>query len=191
MRQTQPAATPSTILAALESSATPFTTVKQRAAVGAGLLNAEAAITAIGGAPVSDPASTAVGPVEATPAPVAAAQTAVAAPPETGAKKTTKTSKSSPSASSVRPTVRIAAHPKALERTRRNSFVGRFRFAADQSGVTFYCQVDGSPRRVCGARFHRRFRIGRHVVKVLAFDSSDGDSSAPRAFRFRVLRMGR
>jgi hypothetical protein len=193
MRQTQPAATPSTILAALESSATPFTTVKQRAAVGAGLLNAEAAITAIGGAPVSDPASTAVGAVEATPPPVEEAQTAVVGQAETEPKKTTKSSKSSGSGSSAggRPTVRIAAHPKALERTRGNSVVGRFRFAANQSGVILYCQVDGSPRRVCGARFHRRFKVGRHVVKVLAFDSSDGASSVPTTFRFRVLRMGR
>src|SRR6185503_13103505 len=66
MRQTQPLATPGSILAALKSSATPFT-VKKPAAVGAGLVNAEAAIAAIGGVAVNDPASSVAPPIEETP----------------------------------------------------------------------------------------------------------------------------
>jgi hypothetical protein len=175
MHQTQPAATPSSILGALESSATAFTTVKKPVAVGAGLVNAEAAITKIGGVAVNDPASTVVAARRelTTPAPATAPTATVA----TSAKK--------------KPKARIVAHPKALERTRKASIVGRFRFAADQSGVTFYCQVDGAAQRVCGARFQRRFKIGRHVVKVRAVDSSGSSSSAPVTFRFRVQRVGR
>jgi len=182
MRQTQPASTPSSILTALESSATPFTNVKKPTAVGAGLLNAEAAITAIGGSPVSDPASGVVGAVQRTTSVQEAGATPAFAPPAS----TTATGKSK-----SKPKARIVAHPKALERTRKASVLGRFRFAADRSGVTFHCQVDGAAQRVCGARFQRRFKVGRHVVKVRAVDSSDGSSSAPVTFRFRVQRVGR
>jgi Subtilase family len=181
MRQTKPTVTPSSIGAALESSATPFK-VKQPAAVGTGLLNAEAAIKAIGGAVVNDPASTVVGAVAppTVPAPVT-----VVVPPSA-----TTTAGSPSSTTKVKPTVRIAAHPKALERTRRSSVLGRFRFAADQSGVTFRCQVDRTAARACGERFRRRFGIGRHVVMVRAVDSADGSSSVPATFRFRVARVG-
>ena len=75
--------------------------------------------------------------------------------------------------------MKIAAHPKALERTRKASVLGRFRFSSNQSGVTFYCQVDGTAQRICGARFQRRFGVGRHAVKVRAVDSADNSSSAP------------
>jgi hypothetical protein len=196
MRQTQPLATPSSILGSLESSATKFTTVNSPAAVGAGLLNAEAAIGAIGGSPVSDPASTVVGAPVASPAPVGETKaTPTAGTTETTTtttkKATTKSSSSGASAAGAKPKVRIAAHPRALERTRRSSIVGRFRFSSDQNGVTFYCRVDGSAQRVCGARLRRRFSVGRHLLKVRAVDSSAGSSSAPAAFRFRVLRVGR
>jgi hypothetical protein len=193
MRQTQPLATPGSILTKLESSAIHFTKVSGRPAVGAGMVNAEAAIAAIGGSPVSDPASTTVGAAEAIAAPTPETRTATA-PGVTGSTTTTKSSGKSSSSGShggSKPKVRIAGHPKALERTRRSSVVGRFRFAADQSGVTFYCQVDGTARRVCGERFRRRFGLGRHVLKVRAVDSSDGSSSAAAAFSFRVQRVGR
>ena len=180
MRQTQPATTPSSILAALESSATAFTSVKKRAAVGAGLVNAEAAITAIGGIPVTDPPSTVVG---------AAPKTAVV--PTAGVTTTVEQPASTTATGKSKPKARIVAHPKALERTRKASVVGRFRFAADQSGVTFDCEVDGDAERVCGARFQRRFKVGRHVIRVQAIDSTDGSASAPVTFRFRVQRVGR
>lgn len=57
MRQTDPLATTAQIVAAMESSATPFTVVGGHEAVGAGLLNADAAITALGGSAVEDPPS--------------------------------------------------------------------------------------------------------------------------------------
>jgi hypothetical protein len=192
MRQAQPAATPSSILAALESSAIPFTTVKGPAAVGAGMVNAEAAIRAIGGAPVADPASAAIGAVvtqiQETKSTPATGQTESST---TTKKKSSGKSSSGSNAARSKLKARIVTHPKALERTRRSSVVGRFRFSASQDGVTFRCQVDGSAQRVCGARFKRRFKVGRHVVRVWAVDSADGSTSAPTAFRFRVQEVGR
>jgi hypothetical protein len=199
MRQTEPLATPSSILAALESSAAPFTTVKKRAAVGAGLLNAEAAITALGGVPVTDPPSAYVGPIEesseeeeaeeATPAPAAAKAGSTGT---TVKKKTTSpiTKPSSGTAATTKPQAKIVAHPKALERTRKRSIVGRFRFRANMTGATFTCQVDGTARRPCGERFQRRFALGRHTVKVRAVASAGGSSGSPVTFRFRVQRVG-
>jgi hypothetical protein len=189
MRQTQPSATPSSILAGLESSAIPFTKVGGRPAVGAGMVNAEAAIAAIGGVPVSDPASTVIGPVE-VPTRTTTDSTQSESTTTTTTKSGGKSSSSGSKAGAAKPKVKIAGHPKALERTRSTSIVGRFRFSSDQKGVTFSCQVDRSARRTCGAHFKRRFGIGRHVLKVRAVDSSDGSTSAPASFRFRVQRMG-
>ena len=60
MKQTSPLASPAAIAAAMESSATKFTppsSVNSAEAVGAGLLNAAGALTALGGSPVDDPPS--------------------------------------------------------------------------------------------------------------------------------------
>jgi hypothetical protein len=176
MRQTQPLATPGYILGALEVSATPFTTVKKREAVGAGLVNAEAAIAAVGGAPVDDPPSTVVPAVGEGPGPAAPQAQAPGPAPTPKPKK-------------GKPKAKILAHPKPVERTRKKSIVGHFRFAANEQAVTFSCQVDKATRRPCGARFKRRFGIGHHIVKVRAV-SADHTASAPVAFRFRVKRVG-
>jgi Subtilase family len=196
MRQTDPPATPSSIVAALESSATPFTTVKKRAAVGAGLLNAEAAIAALGGVPVTDPPSTYTGPVAAPSGEEAEDASAPAKVESTGTtvkKKTTTpaTKSSSGTAGTTKPRAKIIAHPKPVERTRKSSIVGRFRFRANMTGATFTCQVDGTARRPCGERFQRRFALGRHTVKVRAVASAGGSSGSPVTFSFRVQRVGR
>jgi Subtilase family len=73
MKQTDPPATSGAIVAAMKTSAAKYTTVKSTKAVGAGLLNASAAITALGGSPVNDPPSSVVPSLEeeaAEPAPV-------------------------------------------------------------------------------------------------------------------------
>jgi hypothetical protein len=63
MHQTEPLASPARVLAALRSSATAFTPATSANgpdAVGAGMVNAAGAITAIGGSPVNDPPSVVV-----------------------------------------------------------------------------------------------------------------------------------
>ena len=64
MRQLNPVASPAAINAAMEASATPYTTVTSPEAVGAGLLNAAAAISALGPPP---PTPTPPAPPEPTP----------------------------------------------------------------------------------------------------------------------------
>ncbi|HKZ15828.1 MAG TPA: S8 family serine peptidase [Solirubrobacterales bacterium] len=179
MRQTEPSATPSQILAALKSTATHFVGLKKPSAVGAGLVNAEAAIPAVGGVPVSDPASVVVPAVGET------------TPPTQGTATPPPGSSSPPAKKKHKPKARIVAHPKALEKTHKSSIVARFRFAANEASVTFSCQVDKASQRPCGARYKRRFGIGSHVVKVRAVSSAEHASSSPVSFRFRVKRVGR
>jgi hypothetical protein len=67
MHQSEPLASPARVLAALRSSATAFTpasSVNGPTAVGAGMVNAAGAITAIGGSPVNDPPSVVVASLE-------------------------------------------------------------------------------------------------------------------------------
>ncbi len=77
MKQTDPLASPAAIEVAMESSATAFTSVTSLNAVGKGMVNAAAAITALGGSRVEDPPSSVVAALEGetaaavvTPAPV-------------------------------------------------------------------------------------------------------------------------
>jgi hypothetical protein len=64
MKQTNPLASPVSIVAAMEASATSFTSVTSLNAVGKGLLNAAGAITEAGGARVEDPPSFVVASLE-------------------------------------------------------------------------------------------------------------------------------
>jgi hypothetical protein len=64
MQQTAPLATPAQILSRLETTATKFTVVNSPDAVGSGMVNALAAVKALGGAPVEDPPSYVVPSIE-------------------------------------------------------------------------------------------------------------------------------
>jgi len=73
MQQAEPFATPEEIVSNLESTATKFTDVDSPSAVGAGMVNALGAMTALGASPVADPASSVVPSLEeeaAAPGPV-------------------------------------------------------------------------------------------------------------------------
>jgi hypothetical protein len=63
-----------------------------------------------------------------------------------------------------------------------------FRFGSDEIGASFLCRVDRSPFRRCGTRFVRRFRLGRHVLRVFAFDAAGNVDNTPAISRFRVVR---
>ncbi len=185
MRQTEPHATPAGILAAMETSATPFTVVKARSAVGAGLVNARRAIEALGGGAVSDPPAAPVTPPtppspqppaggDTTPAP--ASNPAPTPAPETGT-------------GVVKPPVaRIAAHPAKLVKTRKRRVQLTFRFAADQSGAHFLCEFRPGRAVACPARVKRAFTAGPHRVVVRAVGGS-GDVGRPASFSFRVERV--
>jgi hypothetical protein len=184
MQQTDPAAEPADILAAMESSATAFTGANEGAAVGAGLLNADAALEALGGTPVTDPSEgggegevptgegPTVKPVPLLPQPTPASEPA----PSVTVKP----------ADTPAPRARIVGHPAALTRTAGRSIVARFRLQANEPGVTFYCQIDGGAQQICPSRFQRRFGLGRHVLKVRAKDAAGNLAATPTVFRFRV-----
>jgi hypothetical protein len=181
MREAEPLATPAAILAAMEASATPFTVVKSRSAVGAGLLNARGAIESLrsggtGALPVAPVAPPAPPGTEATPTPAPAPTPTPTPPPEavTGATK--------------RPIARIVAHPRKLVKTRKRRVRLTLRFAADRSGVHFLCEFRARRRVACPARVRRRFGVGRHRIAVRAVDRA-GEVGRPAVFRFRVERV--
>ncbi|MBK5220101.1 MAG: S8 family serine peptidase [Thermoleophilia bacterium] len=137
-------------------------------AVGAGLLDAVAALQDLGAAPTADdppsvvvPPLTPVGPNVQPPSP----QPPLAAP-STGFRK----------------------KPGAVVRTGSPPVRLVFRFGSNQAGVTFLCKVDRGNLRVCGARFARRYGVGRHTVRVKARNREGTVDRTPAVFRFRVER---
>lgn len=244
MKQTDPPATPAAIVAAMEGSATAFHRITSVDAVGAGMVNALGAITALGGAPVDDPPSFVVpslkkegeepaptvsitkkpGPLTkedrptfeftssrpvsfacqvdgGTPQPCASpyvVPTALA-DGEHGFVVTGTDAQGRSGSSGVyrfvvdtkAPKVTIVGHPKKLVRTRKKSVVARFRLRASEAPVTFYCQVDKLPLRICGQSFSRHFTPGHHVLKVRAMDQAGNIAAKPTAFRFQVKQVGR
>jgi Subtilase family len=242
MKQTSPLASPAAIVAAMESSATKFTPASpanSAESVGAGLLDAAGALTALGGSPVDDPPSyvvpslkeEAAAPpptVELTKKPAAltnesrptfefkasrpvaftcqidgAAAQACASPfvvptalgegthgfvvvgidaqgrsGSTGIYAFTVDTKA--------PKTTFVKKPKKLLKTNGKKVVGRFRLKASESPVTFYCQVDKEPLRICGKSFRRRFAKGAHVVKVKAKDAAGNLAKKWTAYHFRV-----
>ncbi|HEX4753338.1 MAG TPA: S8 family serine peptidase [Solirubrobacterales bacterium] len=267
MRQTDLVASPIEIRDAMESSATPFTLVSSPVAVGAGMLNADAALVALGGAQVTDPPSattealentenkeTGVGeagsgeenpvtPQPTPPAPTPPTVTITAGPallgnnnrptfefsaskPATfdcqidggtpqpcsspylvpsaladgthGFAATATDSEGRTGSSAVysftvdtkAPRPRVVGHPNKVVKTAKSSYVARFRVAAEGSGITYYCQFDREPLRICGQRFSHRFAPGHHVLKVRAKDELGNLTVSPTVFHFTVKALG-
>ncbi len=164
MRQRNPAFTPTQIRAALTGSARPIDALGS-SAVGAGLVDA-------------------VGALNLEPAPEAGGSGTVIVfpPPETS----TQTEQPAPRPA---PNTFFRHHPARIVRTRARTARAVFRFGSDQSGVTFLCKVDRGRFHRCGRRFVRRYRLGRHVLRVKARNSDGGVDPTPAAFRFRVKRV--
>ena len=242
MKQTSLLASPAAIAAAMESSATKFTpasSANSAEAVGAGLLNAAGALSALGGSPVDDPPSYVVPSLK---------EEAAVPPPtvELTKKPATLTNESRPTfefrasrpvaftcqidgggaqacaspfvvptalgdgahgfvvtgvdaqgrsgssgsygftVDTKAPKTSFVKKPGKLLTTKRKNVVGRFRLRASESPVTFYCQVDKAPLRICGKSFHRRFGKGGHVIKVKARDAAGNLAKKWTAYRFRV-----
>jgi hypothetical protein len=244
MRQTSPFASSSSIVAALESSATKFTTVTAPEAIGAGLVNAQKAIETLGGSPVDDPPSHVVTSPEAEakePAPVVTITNGPAAlsnktrptfeftstrpvvfscqidggTPQPcaspyvvptnlgdgghGFAVTGKDAQGRSGTSAVYafgidttiPKARIVGHPKKVVKTRRRSVVVRFSLKANESPVTYYCQIDKEPLRICAASFRHRFKKGKHAVRIRAKDQVGNIAEKPTVFHFRVKELPR
>jgi hypothetical protein len=91
---------------------------------------------------------------------------------------------------SRRPRTFFRAHPRRVIRTRHRRARAVFRFGSNEADVTFICRVDGGLYRFCGKRLARRFRIGRHDVRVKASDKAGNIDDSPAVYRFRVKRRG-
>jgi hypothetical protein len=76
-------------------------------------------------------------------------------------------------------------------KTAKRSVVARFKLAASESPVTFYCQFDKEPLRICGKQFHHRFKKGKHAVRVRAKDAAGNLAPKPTVFHFRVKEVRR
>jgi hypothetical protein len=242
MRQTAPLATPAKILSALEASATKFTTVTSPDAVGTGMVNALAAMKALGGSPVEDPPSWVVASVEeeekagvpnvritngpgalssnsrptfeftsnrpvaftcqldgGAPQPCASPYVvpATLADGAHGFIVTGKDAQGRSGSSGVysftvdtkAPRTRIVGHPKKVVKTRKRSVLLGFRLKASESPVTFYCQFDKEPLRICPGRFKQRFKKGRHAVRIRAKDQAGNIAEKPTVFHFRVKEL--
>jgi hypothetical protein len=245
MQQTDPLASPQAIEAAMEDSATayaPPSAVNGRDAVGAGLLNALAAMKALGGSPVEDPPSYVVPSLEEeekAPAPTVQ----ITKGPKALGKESRPTFEftssrpvsfscqvdggtSQPCASpylvpssladgshgfsvtgtdaegrtgssgvysftidTKAPRTKIVGHPKKVMKTRKRSVVARFKLKASESSVTYYCQFDKEPLRICTAQFRHRFAKGKHAVRVRAKDQAGNLADKPTVFHFRVKEL--
>jgi hypothetical protein len=80
--------------------------------------------------------------------------------------------------------------PAKVLRTPAGSAKALFEFSSDESAVVFLCKVDREPFRRCGRRIVRRFRLGRHVLRVKARDQAGNTDPTPAVYRFRVQRVG-
>jgi hypothetical protein len=83
----------------------------------------------------------------------------------------------------------LRRHPPRIVRSRRRAATVAFRFGADESRVTFLCRVDRGTLRECPERFVRRWRVGPHVLRVLARDAAGNSDDTPAVYRFRVKRI--
>jgi hypothetical protein len=229
MHEINPGASPVAIVAAMESSATKYTVVNSSTAVGAGLLNAAGALSALGRPVVlSEPPPTVTitkGPqspsretrptFEFTASRAASFTCQIdggvqhACSPYVAPSKladgthgfvvTGTDAHGQSGTSSVydftidtkAPKTKFVRHPKLLVRTKKPTYVARFKLRADQQPVTFYCQFDKEALRICPKTFHHRFTPGRHVVRVRAKDVIGNIAATPTRFKFRVKQVGR
>jgi hypothetical protein len=86
------------------------------------------------------------------------------------------------------PRARIVGHPAKLVKTTKATYAARFKLTADQSPVTYYCQMDREPLRICGASATMKVKPGNHVLKVRARDALGNTSVGPSTYRFRVKK---
>jgi hypothetical protein len=242
MQQSNSFATPAQIITAMKSTATKFTVRKTPFEVGAGMVNALAAMDAVGGSAVEDPPSFLVrsraeeekepaptvtftkGPAAlgrenrptfqfvankpvaftcqidgGTPQPCASPYVVPSALGEgTHGFAVTATDAQGRTASSgvygftvdtKAPKTTIVGHPKKVVVTKKKSVVAKFRLKTSESPVTFYCQIDKEPLRICGKSFSHRFTKGRHAVRVRAKDEAGNLAEKQTVFHFRVKQI--
>jgi subtilisin family serine protease len=181
-------ASPEEVRDALAASAVPVGS-SGPCAVGGGLIEAVGALEAIEGA--SFPAPEPCEPPDASGTVfIAPGDWGSETPPEPPVTPNPPASQAPPPpVARAAPSTSIARHPRATVKTRRSSIRLVFRFVSDQADAGFLCKVDNSAFRSCSARLVRRFRLGRHVVKVKARGATGLVDPTPAVFRFRVIAV--
>jgi subtilase family protein len=149
-------------------------------AVGAGLLNASAALAQLHGS--SPGGGTAAGPGFAPPVCPPAAKAPIA--PSTPIPPVTPTPSSRPGP----PETSFAQRPHGVVRTHEKSAFVSFRFRSDQGG-SFLCSIDSGPFRSCRRKLARWFPLGAHSIRVAARNSEGEADSTPASFHFKVKRV--
>jgi subtilisin family serine protease len=186
-RQAVPGATPEEVKQAQLETAGPVGAFSRPGPeVGAGIVNAGAAIAKLKSEPFSESS------IEAGAPPLNCELPEPEVPPSEEAKKEIETTK--PPVEEPPPVVPprtfILKHPPKVIRARQLKAKVVFRFGASESGVTFVCRVDGTPFRGCPRRLMRRFGVGPHVLRVMARDEAGNTDPTPAVFRFRVKLIG-
>lgn len=192
MLEGEPGASPEEVRGAIAASAVPVGSFGPCAA-GGGLVEAVGALEAIQGTPFPAPAPCeppdASGPVF-----VAPGDWGSESPPEPPAGPVDPTPTPSPQpapqpppAPRVAPSTAIAKRPRAVVGTRGSGVRLVFRFRSDQADAGFLCNVDKAGFKPCAARLSRRFKIGRHLLKVKARGATGLVDPTPVVFRFRVV----
>jgi hypothetical protein len=89
-----------------------------------------------------------------------------------------------------RPNTFFRKHPPHRIRTRHRKARATFRFGSNESDVTFVCKLDRGLPRFCGEKLSRRFRVGKHVIRVKARDAAGNVDRTPAVFHFQVKQVG-
>jgi Subtilase family len=193
------AATPGEVRAGLLAGATPIAGLGA-CAQGAGLVEAVGSIEALlGSASAEDPACSVPAPTGSVEEARAPGDWGVESPPVTPSGGSSPAPAAAPistpgpvaRASRTPPRTGFRRVPAHTIRTRRRSARAVFRFSSNQRGITFLCKVDRTRFHRCPARFARRYRLGRHVLRVKARSADGQIDRTPAVFRFRVRRLHR
>ena len=179
VRQAKPTLPEQQVRDALTGSASPVGSFGPDA-VGAGLVNAFAAIDGLPG-PIEggDGVSQTVPPLEEV-------STGARTQPSTSGESTVPTP--TPQPAGKPPGTKILRHPPRVVPTHRAGAWVIFLFGSDQRGVTFLCKVDRAAFAPCRARIARRLAAGPHVLKVKARGVGGLTDPTPAVFRFRIER---
>ncbi|HEX5988809.1 MAG TPA: S8 family serine peptidase [Solirubrobacterales bacterium] len=190
MLEDEPTASPEEVREAMAASAVAVGSPSEPCAVGGGLIEAVGAMEAIEGTafPAPDPCE----PPEASGAVFVApgdwgSETPAGPPVNPVTPPTAQQPVPLPPVTRVAPSTSIARHPRTLVKTGGNGIRLVFRFRSDQADAGFLCNVDRTGFRPCAATLSRRFRLGRHVVKVKARGATGLVDPTPAVFRFRVV----
>ncbi|HEU4461707.1 MAG TPA: S8 family serine peptidase, partial [Solirubrobacterales bacterium] len=159
-------------------------------AVGGGLIETEGALEAIEGALFPAPAL--CDPPDTSGAVfVAPGDWGSESPPEIPEKPTPPTPPTPqpplPPDLRVAPSTAIVKHPRATVRARGSGIRLVFRFRSDQADAGFLCNIDKAGFKPCAATLGRRWKLGRHLLKVTARGATGLVDQTPAIFRFRVI----